>query len=100
VLLLPLLLILGGVVTRLIDDARHEVSGTVQDGRGHPLPEVRVAVPELGLDTRTDDQGRFSLYIPGDAREVGLTVGGPGRAPLRQSVRSGTRGLSLRLGSP
>ncbi len=95
--LFPLLLIIGGGVERLIDDARHQVTGTVLDSRGQPIAGVRIAVPELDLDTRTDAAGRFNLYIPGSPQEVSLVATSAGLTTARQSVRSGTSGLRLTL---
>jgi hypothetical protein len=97
VLVLPFLLIIGGGVARLIDDARHEVTGTVLDHLGQPVPGVRIAVPDLNLNTLTDDDGRFSLYTPGPPQEVSLLASAVGFAPTRHSVRSGASRLDLRL---
>ena len=95
--LIPVILIIGGGIERLIQDARHEVTGTVLDWRGQPMAGVRVAVPELNLNTQTDAAGRFSLYIPGEPQEVSLVASATGLATTRQAVRSGTSGLNLTL---
>ena len=100
VFVLPILLIVGGAVARLIDDARHEVTGTVLNPQGQPLAGVLVAVPQLNLATHTEADGRFTLYIPGPPQEVSLRVRGADLAPMQEQVRSGTHGLSLRLQPP
>lgn len=99
---LPLLIVLG-LVLGLVG-ASHLVgrtqplAGTILDATGRPIPGVRVAVPELGLDTRTDALGHFSLQVPGrEPRQVQLIATAPGLSPHRQYVLPGTDGLSFTL---
>jgi hypothetical protein len=63
---------------------------------GRPIPGVTVALPEQGLQTQTDALGRFSLEVPGRGeQQVQLIATGPGLAPHRQYILTGSRRLSF-----
>ena len=49
------------------------ISGTVSSEAGVPLQLVTIAIPTLGLGAQTDDDGRYSLIVPG-SRTAGQTV--------------------------
>src|SRR5690554_5870364 len=40
------------------------VSGTVTDQNGDPLPGVTVSIPDTGIGTATDLNGRYTLSVP------------------------------------
>jgi TonB-linked SusC/RagA family outer membrane protein len=41
-----------------------EIAGTVVDGNGEPVPGVTVSVPDTGIGTATDIDGKYSLSVP------------------------------------
>src|SRR5690606_15133487 len=51
------------------------VTGTVVDQNGDPIPGATVSIPELGLGTATDIDGRYSLTVPDGATLVFSFVG-------------------------
>lgn len=48
----------------------NEVSGTVMDQRGNPLPGANVVVSESTIGTITDINGRYSISIPSQASSL------------------------------
>lgn len=47
------------------------VSSTIRTRSGDPVPGVTIRIPELRLETETDDDGRFSfLALPAGRREI------------------------------
>ncbi len=61
------------VVIRKVSDVtesqqRKDVSGTVRDGSGAPIPGVSIVVKGTSMGTLTDIDGKFKLSIPGDAK--------------------------------
>jgi hypothetical protein len=72
------------------------LAGTILDASGRPIPEVEVALPDQGLQTRTDALGHFTLAVPGrEPRQVQLIATAPGVAPHRQYVLTGSQRLSF-----
>jgi TonB-linked SusC/RagA family outer membrane protein len=47
---------------------RKEISGTVEDSKGQPLPGVSLVVKGTTTGTVTDQNGRFRMDIPADTR--------------------------------
>jgi TonB-linked SusC/RagA family outer membrane protein len=41
-----------------------KIAGTVVDGNGEPVPGVTVSVPDTGIGTATDIDGKYSLSVP------------------------------------
>jgi iron complex outermembrane recepter protein len=71
-----------------------QLSGTVTDTTGAPLPDVRVHILELERGTTTDAQGRFVLReLP--AGTYGVAFSRIGFAPLVQRVTVGPGNLTL-----
>jgi len=56
----------------------HRTGGTVADGDGEPLQDVWVALPDDGLMTSSDAQGRFRFdrLTPGRHKLVARTLDG------------------------
>ena len=56
----------------------HRLGGTVRDGEDRPAANAWVALPDSGLWTATDGEGRFRLsrVHPGEHRLVVRTVSG------------------------
>ncbi|AUB82309.1 toll/interleukin-1 receptor domain-containing protein [Candidatus Thiodictyon syntrophicum] len=93
---LAILLALGGLGVWFGAGPHPELAGTILDGAGRPIPGVTVALPEQGLHTQTDALGRFTLEVPGRGeQQVQLIATGPGLAPHRQYVLTGSRRLSF-----
>lgn len=51
------------------------VSGTVVDQNGEPIPGVTVSIPDTGIGTATDLDGRYSLSVPENATLVFSFIG-------------------------
>ena len=49
---------------------KKEITGTVKDSKGFPLPGVSVVVKGTTTGTVTDDYGRFTLSVPADAKSL------------------------------
>src|SRR5690606_41226611 len=48
------------------------VSGTVVDQNGEPIPGETVSIPDTGIATATDTDGRYSIAVTrSDVRRVG-----------------------------
>jgi Pvc16 N-terminal domain/Carboxypeptidase regulatory-like domain len=56
----------------------HRLGGTVRDAGGEPMANAWVALPELGVWTATDHEGRFRLdrISPGSHRVIARTANG------------------------
>jgi len=50
--------------------AKKELSGTINDSKGNPLPGVSIVVKGTTLGTVTDAEGKFLLTIPVDAKSL------------------------------
>jgi hypothetical protein len=48
-----------GASSPSVEASRLMLAGFIQDDQGDPLPNVRVVLPELNLETATDSRGRF-----------------------------------------
>lgn len=81
------------------DDVPQALAGVVWDGRaGEPMPNVAVMLPYFGLETITDDLGRFTLNVTAPVNYwVELLVQRPGYTPLRENVGLGNEHLELKL---
>jgi TonB-linked SusC/RagA family outer membrane protein len=51
-------------------EQKKEISGTVKDNKGVPVPGVSVMVKNTAVGTVTDSNGSFSLTIPADANTL------------------------------
>lgn len=54
-------------------DQKRELSGTVKDSKGLPLPGVTVVVKATTLGTITDNDGNFRLSVPSDAKTLAFS---------------------------
>ncbi len=90
------LLFLAVFVTNLAgaqNTQRIKVSGTVLDSRKTPLPGTLVkSVNETGVETTTDDKGRFSLEVPAD---YPLAVTAPGYRTITFTATAALSAITL-----
>lgn len=49
---------------------KKDISGTVRDGSGAPIPGVSIVVKGTSMGALTDVDGKFKLTIPGDAKTL------------------------------
>jgi TonB-linked SusC/RagA family outer membrane protein len=79
-----------------------QVSGTVKNPQGQPVPMSTVAIPSLGLGVQTSSSGGYTLTVP-SARLTGqpvlLIVRGVGYKPdsARVTLRAGSQTLDFVL---
>lgn len=85
------------LVGSLVATAQTTISGLVTDAKTQAkLPYVSVGVPEAGVGTNTDENGRFALQIPAAYTTVVFTY--LGYQPVKRTVTAGTRQeLDVRL---
>ena len=58
-----------------VNDWRAEISGTVVDANGEPIPGVTVSVPGTGIGTATDLDGKYTLNVDEGATIVFSFIG-------------------------
>ena len=51
-------------------EQKKEITGTVKDGKGLPLPGVTVYLKGSSMGTITDNDGKFKLTVSGDAKTI------------------------------
>ena len=49
---------------------KKDISGTVRDGSGAPIPGVSIVIKGTSMGALTDMDGKFKLLIPGDAKTL------------------------------
>lgn len=59
-----------------LTEQKKDISGTVKDGSGSPLPGVSVVVKGTNTGVITDNNGQFKLSVPGDAKILVLSFVG------------------------
>ena len=52
---------------------KKELTGTINDSKGFPLPGVTIVVKGTTLGAITDAEGKFYLSIPGDAKSLAIS---------------------------
>jgi hypothetical protein len=77
-----------------------ELAGRVVDRAGRAVPGARIALPAVGIDVTSDDEGRFLLAdIPVGRHELLLSAGGASVGTVTVRVSADRRAqLELRLG--
>jgi TonB-linked SusC/RagA family outer membrane protein len=55
---------------------KREISGTIKDSKGQPMPGTTVMVKGTTIGTITDADGHFTLNIPGDAKILAVSFVG------------------------
>lgn len=53
-----------------------EISGTVTDDKGEAVPFATVKVKDMSIGTQTDFDGKYTLKVPADAKEVEISFTG------------------------
>ncbi len=70
----------GVPVERVLEEIQQQtkiqISGSVQDSKGLPLPGVTVAVKGTTNGTITDGEGKFTISIPADTRSLSFSFVG------------------------
>ena len=74
------------------------VTGTVTDNEGRPMPQVSVVAPGTAFGTTTNLEGKFSLQIPPNTRQLQFSYVGfqsitqdiPAQGELNVSLRTGS----------
>lgn len=75
-----------------------KLAGTVLDGRGNSLSDVRVALPAYSMVVKTDSDGRFEFQVIANREQiVDLTAAKPGYRTIRLSPTLGDSGVNFSL---
>ena len=64
------------VLGDLPEPTKREISGTVKDSKGLPIPGVSVVVKGTTIGTITDGSGNFMISVPTDAKTLGFSFVG------------------------
>ena len=64
--------------------AQRTVSGTVTDENGNPLPNVSVLVRGTTTGTITNEQGKYSLTLPANAKA--LVFSSINKSPIEKQI--------------
>ena len=78
------LLLMGIVVLAQVALAQRTISGTVTDENGNPLPNVSVVVRGTTTGTITNEEGKYSLTLPGNAKA--LVFSSINKSPVERQI--------------
>ena len=72
-----------------------DCSGTVVDDKGEPIIGATVQIPGTAVGTATDLDGKFSVKVPGNAKEINVSALGYKAARLKPQRNLGTIVLAV-----
>src|SRR3546814_11454858 len=78
----------GGLDTPVPPIRQREITGTVSDSTGLPLPGVTVQVKNMQQAVATDEQGHYAINVPGENAVLVFSYSGFNRMAIASNTEA------------